>query len=155
MTAQDKSKKIKDKKKTIVSFAFCLLSSRKEGISLLLVVVLLSALFSISIGIFNLTLGQFLISGEIADSFVALYASDHAIERVLYKDRVAQTVCPTRGNHCYEEGEDDDPIIVPLAGCHYITVSKTGSMTTITSIGWNRCEANAQRVIKRGLQVTY
>src|SRR3989338_10000544 len=56
---------------------------QKQGITLLLVVVLLSAILSISIGIFNVVYGEFRISGEVADSFRALYAADEGIAHPL------------------------------------------------------------------------
>lgn len=62
--------------------------SRKKGITLLLVIVILSAILSISLGIFSITLGEIKISGEIGNSFHAFYAADQGIERMLYRDRV-------------------------------------------------------------------
>ena len=135
---QDKNKKIKDK-------------STREGTSLLLVVVLLSALMSVSLGIFNVVFGQIKLSGEVADSFVAFFSADQGIEKILYRDRVLENICPTPGINCFVEG----PINVVSGGCYSINVSKTGGNTQIVGVGQYRCEANPNRVVKRGFQVNY
>ncbi len=126
-------------------------SQFQKGVSLLLVVVLLSALLSVSIGIFNVVLGQIRISGEIADSFIALYAADQSIEKILYLDRIKEDICEVEGPDCYVAG----PVDVSSGGCYFIRVSKTGSVTEITAAGQYRCGTNPVRVVKRGLQVTY
>ena len=65
------------------------LSAKKDnGVILLLVVVILTAIFSISIGVFSVILGQVSISQTFESSGAALYAADQEIERVFYRDRV-------------------------------------------------------------------
>lgn len=152
MIPQDKSKKIKDKsERGFLSFAFCPLSSQR-GITLLLVIVLLSAILSISIGIFNVVLGEFRISGEATDSFRALYAADQGIERTLYQDREQQALCAVAlGPDCFvAEG-----VGVPSEACYTVRVSKIADATTIVIAGQYRCGANPARVVKRGFEVTY
>lgn len=124
---------------------------KDEGISLLLVVVLLSALLSISIGIFNLVFGQIRISGELGDSFIAFYAGDQAIERTLYRDRVREELCPLGGIACHNEGPTD----IASGGCFAIVVSKANGVTEIISSGQYRCGTGASRIVKRGFQVSY
>lgn len=148
---QDKSKKIKDKKGEFSSFILYPLSLGNRGITLLLVVVLLSALFSISIGIFNVVLGQIKISGEVADSFVAFYAADQGIEKMLFRDRIIAEICPTPGTNCFGPQTFD----VESGGCYAIRVSKTGGATEIITSGQYRCGTNPLRVVKRGFQVNY
>lgn len=125
----------------------------EQGITLLLVVVLLSAILSIGIGIFNLTIGQIRISGEISDSFIALYAADQGIERTLYRDRNIGPLCDV---------EDEDPCTAEEVqpsllggGCYEMFLRKSGSNTTIQVTGQYRCGANPVRVIKRGFSVSY
>ena len=135
------------------NFTFCILhfAFKKEGITLLLVVIILSALLSISIGIFNVVLGQIRISGEIADSFVAFYAADQGIEKMLLRDRVLNEICPTPGANCFPAQTFD----VESGACYTIRVSKTGGSTEIVVSGQYRCGINPMRVVKRGFQVTY
>lgn len=127
------------------------LRSKQEGITLLLVMILLSAILSISLGIFNVVIGEIKISGEIADSFIALYAADEGIERVLYMDRSAHTICKfAQGPGCFTEAD------VPVAsqGCYTVRVSKD-ERTEIVVAGQYRCGTNPVRVVKRGFEVTY
>ncbi len=126
-------------------------TEEKRGISLLLVVVLLSAILSISIGIFNVVLGQIRLSGEVADSFIAFYAADQGIEKILYRDRINGDICPISGTNCYTEG----PVELISTACYSIRVSKSGSATEIVTIGEYRCGMNPARVVKRGFQVNY
>jgi hypothetical protein len=128
-----------------------IVKNETEGISLLLVVVLLSALLSISIGIFNLVFGQIKISGELADSFIAFYAGDQAIERILYRDRIQEELCPLGGIACHIEGPTD----IASGGCFAAIVSKESGITEIITSGQYRCGANASRIVKRGFQVSY
>lgn len=126
-------------------------STPNEGITLLLVAVLLSVLFSISIGIFNIVLGQVKISGEVADSFVAFHAADQGIEKMLYRDRILNEICPTPGINCFPP----QAFSVESGGCYAIRVSKLGGATEIIVSGQYRCGTNPSRVVKSGFQVTY
>lgn len=127
-------------------------STTESGITLLLVMVILSALLSISIGIFNVVFGQIKISGDLADSFIAFYAADQAIEKMLYRDRTLAEICAGGpGNPCYTEGSTD----VQSGGCYKIRVSKVSGITTVAAFGQYRCGATPSRVVKRGFQLTY
>ena len=124
---------------------------QREGITLLLVVALLSAILSISVGIFNVVIGEFRISGEITDSFRALYAADEGIERTLYRDRIVRAICTgVQGTDCFVA--TDMP--VKSGACYTVQVSKTPK-TQITIAGQYRCGVNPTRVVKRGFQLGY
>ena len=73
--------------------------SDRRGMTLLLMIVLLAAFFSISLGIINILLGQLFVIGQAGESFRALYAADIGMERALYRDRV-QNICG--GTSCSE-----------------------------------------------------
>lgn len=126
------------------------LKSRKQGITLLLVIILLSAIMSISLGIFNIVMGELRISGEISDSFIAFYAADQGIENILYLDRNARTICQTPGPNCFTEAKD-----VESGGCYAARASKIGSTTDIVVAGQYRCGPNPGRVVKRGFELVY
>lgn len=126
-------------------------SQTRQGTSLLLVVVLLSAILSISLGIFNVVFGQIKLSGEVANSFVAFFSADQGVEKILYRDRVLENICGIPGIFCFAEGPTD----VSSGGCYNILVSKIGGNTEIVTVGQSRCGLNPPRVVKRGFQVNY
>ena len=123
---------------------------KRSGITLLLVIILLSAIMSISLGIFNIVMGELRISGEISDSFIAFYAADQGIERVLYLDRNARTICGTPGQNCFTESGE-----VESGGCYTARVSRIASTTDIVVAGQYRCGTNPARVVKRGFELVY
>ncbi|MBI4225174.1 MAG: hypothetical protein HY617_02495 [Candidatus Sungbacteria bacterium] len=63
------------------------IQNKKEGVILLLVVIILTAIFSISIGVFSVIIRQVAISETFESSNIAFYAADQSIERTLYRDR--------------------------------------------------------------------
>ena len=118
---------------------------------MLLVVVILSALMSTSIGIFNVVFGQIKISGEISDSFYAFYAADQGLERTLYRDRMLEAVCQgIQGSNCFIEEKT-----IASRACFIVFVSKSEGNTNIISSGQYRCGDNPPRIVKRGFQVGY
>ncbi|MDP3772381.1 MAG: pilus assembly PilX N-terminal domain-containing protein [bacterium] len=61
----------------------------RRGITILIVILVLTAILSISAGVLNVVVGQLAISGQARDSFRALYAADEGIEKWLFLDRGA------------------------------------------------------------------
>jgi hypothetical protein len=131
----------------------------RRGITLLLVILILSSLFSISIGIFNVVFGELRISGEINDSFIALYAADQGAERHLYIDRSSVS-----GG--LPDGFDTGEVAVISGGCYRLKVRKITTSTDglcsvgephteVDSSGQYRCGPNPPRVIKRRLCSIY
>lgn len=120
--------------------------------TLLLMVVLLAAFLSISIGIVNILIGQVILVGQSGDSFVALYAADMGIERALYRDRV-QHLCVNPGacnesralpgNACF-----DTVVAIPATGC------SGGSTRCITVAAKNIC-GGAERYVERKFDIRY
>ena len=124
----------------------------KQGITLLLVVVLLSALLTISIGIFNVVFGQILISGEVGDSFRALYAADEGLEKLLYRDRVLRDTCIPSPS-CTEKSSAK--VVVQSGGCYEFIMTKTNApLTTIKVTGQYRCDTSL-RIVRRAFEVEY
>ncbi|MDP3710122.1 MAG: hypothetical protein Q8R29_00135 [bacterium] len=131
----------------------------KKGITMLLVVTILSSIMAIGLGIFNVIFGQIRISGEIADSFLAFYSADQGIEKTLYLDRITYVgntygVCiSTPGIPCYTE----TGVSASSGGCYDLSVSKTTSPATteIKVLGQYRCGTNPSRIIRRGFNLTY
>lgn len=125
---------------------------QRKGVTLLLVILILAAILSISIGIFDVTFGEIRISGEVGDSFLALYAADQGIEKTLYDDRVANTLCSGNGSCAY------GPVKLPAfpnGSCATVRLSRTGGGdTTVTATGEYRCSSPVAAV-KQALLTTY
>ncbi|MBI2055630.1 MAG: hypothetical protein HYT42_01930 [Candidatus Sungbacteria bacterium] len=121
------------------------------GFTLLLVILVMSAILSISIGIFDLTYGESRISGEVGDSFLALYAADQGVEKTLYDDRVSDTICPGSGSCSY------GPVSIPFANgsCALVRLSRSGGGdTTVVSTGQYRCSPSDLST-KRAISTSY
>ena len=58
---------------------------RKRGITLLLVILVMASLMTISLGIFNVSIIELQIAGDVTSSFRALYAADTANEIMQYE----------------------------------------------------------------------
>ena len=131
-----------------------------HGVTLLLVILILAALLSISLGIFNVVFTELRISGEVADSFVALYAADEAIEKGLYDDRDTSPLCfptPGPGERCYDSGW----INLPNGACYRLRADKTEVSpdppiydVTISATGEFPC-GSGTFAVKRALSISY
>ena len=134
---------------------FCTIFSRERqrGVTMLLVAVIVSALLSISVGIFNVIYGQIRISGDINDSFLSFYAADQGMEKTFYRDRVLQEICAVPGCNCFT----DLNVAVTSGACYTAVVSRNcgGGSTDVVSTGQYQCTASPNRVIKRGFQASY
>ncbi len=134
------------------------------GMTLLLVVPLLAAILSISIGIFTLTFGEIRISGEIEDSFLAVYAADQGLERGLYLDFTKGTI-NCSGANCYVENWILPATTGASPSGYTMRISKTGSVTAMTIVGQYRCPGtvgqgvacgtDTLRIVQRGFEVSY
>ena len=129
------------------------------GITLLLVILVLTSLLSISLGIFTSIFTEIRLSGEVADSFVALYAADEAIERGLYLDRNQPTpICtPVPGVGCRYVGPQ---VQLSNGGCYILRVDKTPTgdpsafNVNMRATGEYRC-GSGRISVKRALQTSY
>ncbi len=134
----------------ILDLGFGIFRRQAPGITILLVVLVLSALLSISLGILDVVLGEFRISGEITDSFIALYAADQGIEQILYSDRVQNSICPGSGSCSY------GPVTTPLpnGSCYTLRLNRSGANTVVVATGEYRC-ASPVLAVKRAFEATY
>lgn len=142
----------------IVIFKTMLPIKHNRGVTLLLVIVILSALLSISTGIFNVVFGELMISGEISESYVAFYAADRAIDKFLYLDR-------SRGRGLSDGAEENTTSLSSSNGCYVVRMIKSDisaqcqvsdpAIACIKSIGSSRCGVSSSRLVKRGFIVVY
>ena len=131
---------------------------RESGITLLLVIVLLSAILSISVGIFNVIIGEFRISGETSDSFQALYAANQGAERTYYEDYQQNVLCtsPEQTALCTAAQCYCSPQIMTSSGaCYVVQVSKISGQTKVESQGQYQCGVNSPRVVRRRVFSVY
>lgn len=127
-----------------VNFPFSIFHSafERRGVVLLLVILILAAMLSISISIFDSVLGEFRISGEITDSFTALYAADQGMEKMLYENRVSSEAwaCPGRTGNCEYGPADSVPgDQLPAGACFKVRLERRGQNVTIVSSGEYNC----------------
>lgn len=74
------------------------LNKNKKGASLLLTILIMSAVLAIAMGISKLSLSEIKLSRELPQSFVAYYAAEAGIEEGLYADLVTANPQGTASN---------------------------------------------------------
>lgn len=126
--------------------------SYKTGFILLLVILVMSALLSIGIAIFEVVYGEIRLSGEITDSFTALYAADEGLEQMLYEERSSGSPhCGGSGSCTYST---EKTISVGSKSAHtYMKIDRTGNSIIISSIGeypYPATELSVRRAFKVG-----
>ena len=134
------------------------LPKNKQGIALLLIVVISTAILSISIGIFNILFGQLIVLGQFSDSFDAMYAADLGIERTLYLDKQLNVCGGT--TDC---GTGDTFTSHPFTSdaCYKVTVATTtgcavpGTTRCIEATGEFSCAPGTIRSVRRTFYVSY
>jgi len=115
-----------------------------RGVALLLTVFILTAVLSISIGVFTVLYGEILIIGAVEDSFLAINASDHGVERTVYRDRNVASL----PNGAVEN------VTLNSGACYEMTTVKSGLITQIRVVGEYVCN-NPTRGVRRAFRVTY
>ena|SRR3989344_578193 len=141
---------------------------KKQGITLLLAIFIGSLALTLGIGVFTLVYGELGFSGTSKDSLVAFFSADSGIECALYWDirQNAFATSTTSNITCDNDtatvggssGFSSFVITFSDGSCTTVTVAK-GAQTTITSLGQNlgdsSCRSVSNRVVQRGLEVSY
>lgn len=141
---------------------------QRQGITLLLVILVMSGLMTVSIGIFNISFTELRIFGELTSSFRAFYAADRIFEYALKLDREGAPLCaadsPDASTPCYTAcsagmpGCSDDATDLPAfsnGGCAKVTVTRFGGLTTVRATGQHDCNVGSFRVVRRAFEVSY
>lgn len=134
----------------MIRFSFSIFNNRalsRDGITLLITVVLLSAILAVALGAFQIIYGQFLLSGEMQNSFDAFYAADQGIEKGLNMDRDGTPF------ECSPSPCTGTSAVLPSGACYEYIINKTGG-TVIQTFGRHTC-ALGRRLVLRALQVSY
>ena len=137
---------------------------KTKGVTLLLAVFISTMALTLGIGVFTLVYGQLRLSAAAKESFKAFYAADSGVECALYWD-LKQNAFSTPGSvncagNSYAVGGGTMTkfnLSLPNGACAKVSVFKSGSETTVTSLGENlSCGAAASnRTVQRGLEVKY
>ncbi|MBU4284974.1 hypothetical protein KKF60_00625 [Patescibacteria group bacterium] len=112
------------------------LKNNKKGASLLLALLIISAVLSIAFGISELSLGEIKISRDAPKSLIAYYAADAGIECQMFADRLSKPNCSSA---CID---------VNSKICYKITISGVSPKRTIKSSG-------IYQDIIRAIELTY
>jgi len=135
----------------------------ERGFAILFTLLIVSITLSISLGVYNLLIGEIILSGTGRDSQLAFYAADAGVECALYWDIQQGAFSTSTANNITCAGESKTvggglssafTLAFENGSCVTVTVEKGQSQTTITSQGQNTCDMNP-RTVQRGLQVTY
>src|SRR3989344_9167761 len=127
--------------------------SEREGMTLLLVVVLLAAFLSIAAGIFQIAFTEYRLSGELSDSFRALYAADEGIERLFFYDRVLDSALGCSGSAACV----GTPEVIDLGNGTFMELQllrDAAAQTVVTAVGEFRC-GGSPIAVRRALEATY
>ena len=129
---------------------------QRKGVTLLIMIVLLAAFLSISLGIINILLGQIFIIGQAGESFRALYATDIGMERTLYRDRI-QNTC----NSVVDPNPCNESKTFPGGSCYKVkvvvgpSVDCAGPATRCVDVTGQSTCAPATRYVEREFDIRY
>lgn len=151
------------------------------GFTLLFASLVASLLLAVGIAIFDITIKEVILASTARDSAYAIYTADTGLECAFYWDfknaglNVSafatssqsypnasitcnnQTIAPTVLATLTAATTTFTLTMAPQPYCATVTVAKWGSpvRTTITSHGYNTCNASDPRRIERALQANY
>jgi len=134
-----------------------------RGFAILFTLLIVSITLSISLGVYNLLIGEIILSGTGRDSQLAFYAADAGVECALYWDIQQSAFSTSTPNNITCVGQTKTvggglsstfSLALENGSCVSITVEKSQTLTTVTAQGQNTCESNP-RTVQRGLRVTY
>ena len=124
---------------------------KRRGFIILMIPLIAASLMTIAFGIFNFVITEIRISGDLNDSFEALYAADEAMESVLYADRISG-VCP--GPLCTFTLLASSPSTACMN-----SIYTAGTPTDIKTLGYTLQSGSdclsSPRAIQRSLEVKY
>lgn len=149
--------------------------NRKSGFTLFLSLVIAGTLLVVATGVITLAVKQSRISVSGRESQVAFYAADSGLECALYWDvrnpsgvSAFDTESSTTINCNQDAANPENQWIVggaavstiditflPDSQCASVTVTKSGSATTIESKGYNTCDSTSARRVERAVRASY
>lgn len=144
------------------------LSLRPRGFALLFTLLITSIIFSISLGVYNLIIGEIILSGTGRDSQLAFYAADAGTECALYWDiqhpglaksafstsTPAVISCAGQSKSVGGGSVSNFSLSFGNGSCVSVGVEKQPAQNIITAQGQNTC-SGSNRTVQRGLKVVY
>ena len=149
---------------------------KERGFTLFIAVVITGVLLLIATGIIALSVRQSIIADAGRQSQLAFYAADTGMECALYWDihnpagRTAFDPATGRIITCNKDSNNagnqwvvggnavstfGSITFLPDPYCATVTVTKSGTSTTIQSRGYNTCDVSSSRRVERAVQATY
>lgn len=147
-----------------------------HGIALLFTLLIIGVAVSLSIGVFNIILGELEIGEGARESQRAFYAADSGVECILYWDLKEQAfvfdkekaiTCvgssptftrssQTIGSKAATVYQSTAAFTLANGACTSLTVIKfSDGASRIEALGENTCNPAATRVVQRGVEVNY
>jgi hypothetical protein len=147
-----------------------------RGIALLFTLLIIGVAISLSIGVFNIILGELEIGEGARESMRAFYAADSGAECILYWDlkerafvfdKEKAITCAgsspsfTRSSQTVDGKaatvyQSTAPFSLANGACASLTVIKfNDGSSRISALGENICNPAALRVVQRGVEVNY
>jgi len=147
----------------------------QKGFALFLSVVITGTLLVIATGMVALAYKQSVITSSARDSQHAFYAADSALECALYWDVKNPTGTsafdPSTGTtiNCFRDANNSSNqwvvggssassftmTFLPDPYCATVSVTKSGTNTTINSKGYNTCDSSNPRRVERAVRAEY
>lgn len=148
---------------------------KNQGFALFLAVVITGTLLVVATGMVSLAVKQSKVSVSGRESQKAFYVADTGLECALYWDvrnpSGASAFDPATTNNisCNRDANNPDNqwvvgggsvssiniTFLPEASCAVVTVTKSGSSTTIESKGYNTCDSSNPRRVERAVRASY
>jgi Tfp pilus assembly protein PilX len=145
----------------------------EKGIALLITIILTGTLLLVATSIMNTAVKQAFLSASGRESQYAFYAADTGAECALYWDvhdpqGVSAFTTPS-SIYCNKDAVNPSnqfqvgsaPVstftmtFLPEPYCATVTVTKSGSATTIESKGYNTCDTANPRRVERAVRINY
>jgi len=158
-----------------------MINVNQKGIALLFTLLIISVAISLSIGVFNIILGELRIGEGARESMRAFFAADSGVECVLYWDLKEQAFvfdeeeavtcmksslafarpcetpyCQTVDGKAATVYQSTVSPTLDNDACVSLTVIKfSDGSSRIAALGENTCNSAATRVVQRGVEVNY
>ncbi len=136
-----------------------------NGFTLLFAVVVAGMVLVAALGVYNIMLKEFKLSGFIKESQMAFYAADSGAECVFYWDIKMRAISTTTTSNinCLNQTKSVGGALVSSFNltfdngtCSTIIIDKTNfPITIVKSYGYNTCDTSSSGRVERAVKTTY
>ena len=138
---------------------------RRKGFTLLLSLIVVSAILSVGLGVFDIVYRELILSGVGRESQKAFYAADTGIECAFYWDIKRGEISTSTSSTIDCAGQSASvggltsvfQITLPNGSCFEVIIDKNdASRTVLESRGYNvACDSTSPRRVERAIRVAY